>query len=137
MLKTADFDTTTSESVQFWHTFEEGWNAGTITFKVMWTAAGGSAAETIDFDLAGRSYANSDVIDQAMGTAQNNTDALITTNDIHIPDSFSSAITIGGTPADAQPNVFKLSRDISDNLAADAKIIGIIIRYTTTDQGST
>jgi len=137
MIKTADFDTSTSQSIQFWHVFEEKWNAGTITFKIIWTASSGSAAETIDFDLAARAYADSDAIDQAYSGAQNVTDILITTNDIHIPDSFSSAITIQGTPADAEPINFKLSRDVaSDNLAADAKILGVIIRYTTTDQGS-
>jgi hypothetical protein len=136
MIKTADFDQTTSESVQFWHTFEEGWNAGTIQFKQVWTAAAGTPAETTDFDLAGMSYANDDAIDQAMGTAQNVTDTLLATNDIHYT-GFSGAITLGGTPADGQPNVFKLSRDVAtDNLAGDCKTLGIILRYTVTDLAS-
>ena len=136
MLKSADFDTTTSESVQFWHTFEEGWDAGTITFKLVWTNAAGLITETIDFDLAGYSFANDDAIDVAMGTAQNVTDTWIAQNDMHFT-GFSSAITLGGTPADGQPNIFKLSRDIaSDDLTGDAKVLGIIIRYTVSDQAS-
>jgi len=136
MIKTADFDTTTSESVQFWHTFEEKWNAGTVTFKLVWTNAGGASAETIDFDLAARAYADSDAIDQAYSGAQNVTDIFLAQNDIHI-SAFSSAMTIQGTPADAEPINFKLSRDVaSDNMAGDVKVIGIVIRYTTTDQGT-
>jgi len=136
MVKTAAFDTTTSESIQFWHTFEENWNAGTITFKLDWTNASGLAAETIDFDLAGRSYAVSDVIDQAMGTAQNVTDTFTTQNDL-TTTAISSAITLAGVVADGQANVFKLSRDVAaDDLTGDAEIIGITIRYTVTDLAS-
>lgn len=136
MVKTASFDTTTSESVQFWHTFEENWDAGTVQFKLVWTNQSGGAAETIDFDLAGRSYANDDAIDQAMGTAQNVTDTWIAQNDMHYT-GFSSAITLGGTPADGQPNVFKLSRDTaSDDLTGDAEVLGVILRYTVSDLAS-
>jgi len=135
MVKSADFDTSTSESVQFWHTFEEKWNAGTVTFKLVWTTAAGASAETIDFDLAARSYANDDAIDQVTGTAQNVTDTFIAQGDIHIT-SFSSAITITGA-TDAEPINFKLSRDVaSDNMAGDVKVIGLVLRYTVTDLAS-
>ncbi len=135
MVRTANFDATTSQSVQFWHTFEEGWNAGTVTFKAITTNQSGLAAETIKLDLAGRSYADSDVIDQTFGTLQQVADTFTTQNDINI-SPFSSAITIGGTPADAQPIVFKLSRDISDTMTGDVEVIGITIRYTVTDLAS-
>jgi len=48
MLKTADFDASTSEKIQFWHKFEEKWNAGTVTFSLDWTNASGLTTETID-----------------------------------------------------------------------------------------
>ncbi len=135
MTKTADFSTSTSESVQFWHTFEEKWNAGTVTFKLVWSNAGGSAAQTIDFDLAARSYANDEAIDQATGTAQNVTDTFLAQGDIHIT-AFSSAITISGA-SDAEPINFKLSRDVaSDDLAGDCQVIGLVLRYTVTDLAS-
>ncbi len=135
MIKTADFDTTTSESVQFWHTFEENWNAGTVTFKAVWTNAAGLTTETIDFDLAARSYANDEAIDQVTGTAQNITDTWLAQNDIHI-SAFSSAITITGA-TDAEPINFKLSRDVaSDDMTGDVKILGIVLRYTVTDLAS-
>ena len=136
MLNTADFDTTTSEKIQFWHKFEENWNAGTITFSLDWTNAAGLAAETIDFDLAARAYANDDPIDAAHASPQNVTDTWIAQNDMHTT-SFSSAITIQGTPADAEPINFQLSRDVAaDDMTGDVKIIGITIRYTVTDLAS-
>ena len=137
MVKAAGFDTTTSEKIQFWHTFEENWNAGTVTFKLDWTNTSGTSAQTIDFDLAGHSYADSDVIDAALGgTPANVTDTFTTQNDL-TTTAFSSAVTLGGTPADGQSNIFQLSRDIaSDNLTGDAKIMGITIRYTVTDLAS-
>ena len=134
MVRTANFDTTTSQSIQFWHKFEENWNAGTVTFSLDWTNQSGLAAETIDFDLAGHSYADSDAIDVAVGgTPANVTDIFLAQDDYH-KTAFSTAVTLGGTPADGQANVFKLSRDIaSDNMTGDVEIIGITIRYTVLD----
>ena len=137
MIKTAAFDTATSESIQFWHRFEENWNAGTVTFSLDWTNQAGLAAETIDFDLAGHSYADSDAIDVAVGgTPANVTDIFLAQDDLG-KTVFSTAVTLGGTPADGQANVFKLSRDIaSDNMTGDVEIIGITIRYTVLDVAS-
>jgi len=136
MLKTADFDATTSEKIQFWHKFEEKWNAGTVTFSLDWTNGSGLTTETIDFDLAARAYANDDPIDAAHSGAQNVTDTWIAQNDMHTT-SFSSAITIQGTAADAEPINFQLSRDVAaDDMTGDVKIIGITIRYTVTDLAS-
>lgn len=136
MIKTAAFDTTTSEGIGFWWHPKHTWDASTVTFAVAWTNASGGAAETIDFDLAGRSYADDDAIDQALGTAQNVTDTWTAQNDYQI-SAFSSAITLAGTPADGQANYFQLSRDTAaDNLTGDAEIIAVILRYGITDIGA-
>jgi hypothetical protein len=68
-----------------------------------------------------------------LGTAQTVTDALTATNDLHIT-SATSAITLSGSPADADFLAFQISRnpaDGSDTLAADAKLIGIVLTITT------
>ena len=137
MIDAAGFDTSTSEKIQFWHKFESNWNAGTVTFKLDWTNTAGLAAETIDFDLAGHSYADSDVLDAALGgTPANVTDTFTTQNDL-TTTAFSGNVTLGGTPSDGQINLFQLSRDVaSDDLTGDAKIMGITIRYTVTDLAS-
>ena len=126
MLQTFDFDTTTSEKIQFWWHPPSNWDAGTITFIPYWTAASGSG--TVIFSLAGRSFADSDAIDQALGTLQTSTDTLITANDMHIAPE-SAAITIADATKN-EPVILQLSRDISDTLGVDAKLIGVKIIYT-------
>lgn len=123
---TLDFDSTTSEGVQFWLTMPNNWNAGTITAQFHWTAASGTG--TAIFTLAGRAFANDDALDTAFGTAQSATDTLLATNDMHISPS-TAAITIGGTPANGVPICFQITRDISDTLNADAQLIGVNITF--------
>jgi hypothetical protein len=126
MLQSFNFDTTTSEKIQFWWHPPSNWNAGTITFQPYWTAASGSG--TAIFSLAGQSLADSDAIDQALGTVQTSTDTLITANDMHIGPE-SSAITIADATKN-EPVILQVARDISDTLGVDAKLIGIKIIYT-------
>jgi hypothetical protein len=60
-------------------------------------------------------------------------DALGTANDVYIT-SESSAVTIGGTPAEADVVFFRLFRDVSDandDMTQDARLIGIKIFFTT------
>lgn len=135
----AAFDTATSEIAWFTWTPPANWNASTVRFKLYWTnASGGSASETIDFDLGAVAFANDDDIDgTAITGSQNVTDALSAIGDLHIT-SFSSAITITGTPVAGEEVHFKLSRDIaSDNLAGDADVIGVLLEYSVNDIGTT
>jgi len=133
----AGFDTTTSEIVWFTWTPPANWNAGTVRFKLYWTNTGGGSAETIDFDLAAVAFADDDALDTAVGTAQNVTDTWIAQNDLHIT-SFSSAITIAGSPAAGEEIHFKLSRDVaSDDLTGDCDVIGVLLEYSVNDIGTT
>lgn len=127
MNKTLDFDTTTSEGAQFTVAFPKGWNEGTVTFIPYWTAASGSG--TAIFTLAGVALSNDDAIDTAFGTAQSSSDTLITALDIHVGPE-SSAITIAGAPAADDIVYFQVTRDVSDTLGVDAKLIGIKLIYT-------
>jgi len=127
MLQTFNFDTTTSEKIQFWWHPASNWNAGTVTFQTYWTSASGSG--TFIATLAGISLADNDAIDTAIGgTSATTTDTLITANDVHI-SPISSAVTINGATKN-EPVVLQLSRDISDTLGVDAKLIGVKIIYT-------
>jgi hypothetical protein len=128
-LQSLDFDQTTSEHAQFVIGMPKSWNEGTVTFTPYWTAFAGSAAQTCIFTLSGVAISNDDSLDFSQGTPQSSSDALITTNDLHIGPE-SSAITIGGSPAEGDMVVFDLARDISDTLAADAKLLGIMLHIT-------
>lgn len=129
-----DFDQTTAEHAHFNIAMPKQWNEGTVTFQPFWTAGAGSAAQTCIFTLAGVAISNDDVLNASFGTAQSSSDALIATGDLHVGPE-SSAITIGGSPADGDLCVFQVSRDIADTLAADARLLGIKL-YFTADAGT-
>lgn len=131
MLRTFDFDTTTEEGVGFWIGMPKSWNEGTVTFQAMWTAASGSGG--VAWGLAAYSFSDDDAMDTAVSGQQVVTDTLITANDMHITAE-SSAITIGGTPAEGDAVYFELTREVangSDTLGVDAKLIGIRLHFTT------
>jgi hypothetical protein len=129
-LYSADFDQTSIEYAQFTYWMPANWNASTVTFAVAWTASAGTAAQTVEWNLEARAYANDDAIDQAWGTAVEVSDALLATNDMHYT-STSSAVTIAGTPSAGELVQFRVWRDATnDTLAADAKLLGIKVNYT-------
>ena len=125
------FDKDSDEFAQWTEVMPADWNAGTVTGTFWWTwAAGGSAAETVEWNLQGISYANSGAIDTAWGTAQPIIDTAITAGDVHVSDA-TPAITLAGGPAAGEVVQFRVSRDISDdNLACDALLIAVKVTYT-------
>ena len=125
-----EFDPAAIEYAQALRVVPNNWNAGTITFKPIWTAASGSG--DVVWSLSARAYANDDAIDQATGTNQTSTDTLTAAADICIGPA-SSAITMAGTAANGNPVIFEVARQAtsgSDTLAVDAQLIGIEITYT-------
>jgi hypothetical protein len=123
-----DFDKATDENAFANFQMPESWDGGVVQFRFIWTSAGGSAAETLVFELSGRSFANDDAIDQAVGTPIEVSDALIATGDIHI-SSWSGDVTLTGAGAGEWVHV-EVMRDVSeDTLDADARLIGVQIRY--------
>lgn len=125
------FDSGTDEFAQCMIVMPSNWNAGTVTAKFHWTASTGSG--DVVWGLSGRAYANDDALDQAQGTAQTCTDTLTATNDLDISPA-TSAITLGGTAAAGNPVIFEVYRDANaggDTLAADARLLGVEISYTS------
>lgn len=122
------FDQTTQEFAQFQIILPRKWNIGTVTAVPYWTAIAGSG--TVQFGISGGAYANDDALTVALGTPQTSDDTLIATNDLHTGPE-TSAITLSGTPADADFLVFQVSRNpASDTLSGDAILLGISIRIT-------
>lgn len=131
-IPTLDFDTTTQEYAVFAIPMPKSWNEGTVTFQPIWTNASGLTTETVVFSLSGAALSNDDAgASPTQGTAQTSTDTWLAQNDIHFGPE-SSAITIGGSPAEGDLVIFELSRVTgSDNLTGDAKLIGINLFITT------
>jgi len=122
---TLDFDQTTSESCQWITTIPQSWVTGGTAY-IYWTASGGSASQTCNWDFHTKSYANDEAIDAAFNTADNLNDVLIATGDVHV---ISGSITTTGWAA-GELLAIKVARDISDNLAADAKLLTVAIKWS-------
>lgn len=127
-VQSLDFDQTTQEFAQIQIVLPRKYDNGTITAVFYWTATSGSG--TVQWGISGGAYSNDDALTVAFGSAQTADDTLIATNDLHISPE-TSAITLAGTPADADFIAIQVSRNPgSDTLNADAKLLGISLRIT-------
>jgi len=130
MYQTFDFDQSTEEHVQFTIPMPRNYDNGTLTARFYWLAS--SSSGDVVWALAGTAFDDDDPIDASFGTEQTTTSTMTATSDVNISD-FTSAITIGGTPADAAMLQFQVTRnatDGADDLAADAKLFAIVFTYT-------
>ena len=132
-LKVLDFDSGTREHAQFSVAFPKSWNLGTVTFKPFWSPGNTNTSNCI-WALQGVAVSDNDTADVAYGTAQTSTDAGIgTIEDVQVGPE-SAAITIGGSPADADLCFFQVYRDAasgSDGFTGDARLLGIKLFFTT------
>ena len=128
-IQTLNFDATTQEFCQFSIVLPRKYNLGTFTYEILWTAASGSG--TADWGVSGAAYSNDDALTGALGSAVTVNDTLTAVDDFDKTPT-SSAVTLGGTPADADLIVIQISRNPgSDTLAVDAEFIGIHLHITT------
>lgn len=124
-----DFDASTDENAFVNFQVPDSYDGGVIQFRYVWTNAGGGSAETVVFELSGRSYGDDEAIDQAVGTAVELLDTWIAQGDIHT-SAWSGDVTLAGTPAGGEWVHFEIMRDVSeDNLTGDARLIDVEIRY--------
>ncbi|RUU92813.1 hypothetical protein EOB59_05495 [Mesorhizobium sp. M7A.F.Ca.MR.176.00.0.0] len=133
MLKTLDFDASADEHAQFSILMPKSWDEGTVTFKPVWSHAATATNFGVAWFCQGLALSNDDAADSAFGTAQSSVDTGGTTNDIYVGPE-SSAITIGGTPAEGDLVVFQIYRDVSDagdTMAIDARLHGVHLYLTT------
>jgi hypothetical protein len=131
--KTLDFDQTNQEFAHFQVPFPKNWNEGTITFQPLWSANAGTPGQGVMWALEAVAVGDDDAIDVAWGTSQSSADTYIAAGDVHVGPT-SAAITIGGTPQVNDLCFFRIKRvpaDGSDTLAADARLIGIRVFFTT------
>lgn len=131
-VETLDFDQTTQEFAVAIAKLPKRWNLGTFTFRPLWTAASGSGG--VVWAIEALAVGDDDTLDAAYGTAQTSTDTLLSANDLHVGPE-SSAITAAGTPAAGDILLLRVKRvpaDAADTLAADAKLLGIVVTWTQT-----
>ena len=130
-----DFDASSDENAQFSIAMPSYWNEGTITYQVYWTTAA-TDTDGVAWSLSGVACSDNDTIDVAFGTAVVVTDdALGAAEDLCVTAE-SGAVTIAGSPAAGDLAYFNIERDVSDgndDMAEDARLIGIKIFYTIDD----
>lgn len=123
------FDTSTDENAYCNIHMPDSWDGGVIQFRYAWTNAAGLTTETVTFELSGRSFADSDAIDQAVGTAVEVADTWLAQNDVHL-SAWSGDVTLAGSPAGGQWVHLEVMRDVSeDTLTGDARLIAVQIRF--------
>ena len=127
-----DFDNSADEAAQFQVCFPKSWNLGTITYQVWWT---GLAATTgVAWGLQGVGVNDNETIDVAYGTIVIVTDDAQGAVEEVLKSDESSAVTIAGTPADDDICFFRIFRDVSDgndDMAGDARLLGVKLFFTT------
>lgn len=130
MTATLDFDAATDEFAQFQVAMPKSWNESTVTAQFIWTA--GNTGNVV-WGIQGVAHSDDDVLDAAFGSAQTVTDGVTAAGDVMI-SAATSAVTIGGTPAEGDLVTFQVYRDAdngSDTCAVDAKLIAVRLIYTT------
>ena len=131
-LQVLDFDTSSDEHAQFGIGFPKSWNEGTVTFRVFWTSTA-TDTDGVAWGLQGVSVANDATIDVAYGTAVVVTDDNISAAEDCLVTATSGAVTIASAAVDTL-TFFRIFRDVSDandDMAEDARLIGVQIFFTT------
>jgi len=133
MIKTLDFDATTAEFAQFAVQMPKSWNEGTVSALFVWSHAATTTNFGVVWGIQGLAISDDDALDAAFGTAQTATDTGGTTNDLYRSPE-TSAVTIGGSPAENDVVIFQVYRDAtngSDTMAIDARFHGVALFFTT------
>jgi hypothetical protein len=133
ILKTLDFDTTTSEAAQFAVKMPNSWNAGTVTANAVWSHGTTVTNFGVTWQIDALSYGDNEAIDTAFSGAVSFSDTGGTANTVYISPA-SAAITIASTPAKGDWVVFRVRREVanaSDTMAIDARLHGVELKFTT------
>ena len=129
------FDDSVDEYAQWTVVMPSDWNAGTVTATFYWTTATAPGANnTVRWGFQGRSYADSDAIDQAWAGPQIIDDDVLGADDVMISGATPS-VTIQGGPAANELVQFRAYREgtnAADDMTGDARLIAIRVDYTRT-----
>tara|TARA_R110000803_G_scaffold165149_1_gene228709 strand:- start:1210 stop:2640 length:1431 start_codon:yes stop_codon:yes gene_type:complete len=128
-----DFDDGADEHAQFSVAFPKSYNLGTVTFRAYWTTTA-TDTDGCTWGLQGVAMNDNETIDVAYGTAVVVDDAAQGAAEELYITAESGAITIAGTMADEDLCFFRVFRDVSDSnddMAEDARLIGIKLFFTT------
>ena len=132
-MQVLDFDASSDEHAQFSVAFPKSWDLGTVTFQPFWTTTA-TDTDGVAWALQGVAVSDNETIDVAYGTGNDSSDVAQGAAEELLVGPESGAITIAGSPADNDICYFRMYRDVSqggDNMAEDARLIGIKLFFTT------
>jgi hypothetical protein len=126
-----DFDASADEFAQFIvPRMPKAWNESTVTARFIWTATN---TGNVVWGIQAVAISDDDPLDAAFGAAVTVTDAVTAAGDV-MHSAETTAITIGGSPAEGDMVVVQVYRDAdngSDTCAVDARLIGIELYIVT------
>jgi hypothetical protein len=128
-----DFDATADEFAHFNIAMPKSWNESTITFRAFWSSTA-TDTDGVAWALEAVAISDNEAIDASWGTAVVVTDdAQSAAGEVYVTAA-SGAVTVGGTPAEGDIVLFRVSRDVSDandDMTEDARLIAIQLFFTT------
>ena len=131
MVTTLDFADDASEYAMWQIALPDRYDGGTITAQFYWTVPNANAGE-VRWEISGRAYANSDALDQVMGSYVGVTDTCLeVVNDLHI-SAVTAAITLAGSPAAGELVMIKVYRDhdhADDDYGYDAQLLMVKLEF--------
>lgn len=127
------FDGTSAEYVEFVHALPKRYNLGTVTVQVYWTSVA-TDTDGVTWNARALAISDSDPFAASYGTPQSVDDTLLgAAGDLHVT-SQTSALTIGGSPADGDLINVRIGRDpdnANDTASEDAVLVGVKLRFTS------
>lgn len=122
------FDASSDEYAYATTYLSKSYLAGTLEFKVIWTAAAGTAAETVIWKLDGLCRSDDDAIDTAYGTAATASDAYIAAGDVH--ETAWTAVTPASDAADRWLALRVMRDAVTDSKTGDAHLMAVVLRWS-------
>lgn len=127
-----DFDGAAGESAFQWVAFPKHWNNGTVDARFYYIVDAAVSTGVV-WGIRGVSVADNETADATQGTLQVIADTYLGTAKKMAITSYTPAVTIAGTPADAELVCLRVFRDPtsgSDTTTQDARLFGVQLRYT-------
>jgi hypothetical protein len=132
VVRSLNFDASTDENAQFHVAMPKKWNEGSLTFKVYWTATGGTPSDGVSWKIGAIALDDNDGISGVLNEVTID-DTYINSYKLH-ETAESSSLTLSGTTLPNDILFVKITRDTgnaNDTFTSDALLMGVKIYYTT------
>ena len=132
MRQTLDFDAATPEYAQFSFRAPKSWNEGSFTAVFVWSHAATTVNFGVVWGIMGLAISDGELLDAAFSAGDGATDTGGVTDTVyHSPET--AAFSVSGSVTEGDFIVMQVYRSASagaDTLAIDARLHGILLKYT-------